>query len=152
MPSSEAFHHSQGKCAIRARLTNQKRSHDNENRNHQIRYEYRLDKETLSKAFIHAPEWARHYKAGVIKKWHDIEHYRSANAFNEQFKAIERRYCLAYVRKEGALGNYETKEFECFIPVSGSHDETMLNLIRSIREQGFETQRIISHSAKRDCL
>lgn len=44
-----------------------------------------FDKETLSRAFIHAPDWARGDRASVIK-YRDIEHLRAANSFNAAYQ------------------------------------------------------------------
>lgn len=110
-----------------------------------------FNRETFERAFAHSPEWAYREQRESVKKYRDIEHYRQGH-FNAAYVPYETRYCRASVRQEGAQGVYETRVFACLIPINGSHDETNLNLIRSIRDQGFETQRIIEHSAKRDCV
>lgn len=44
-----------------------------------------FDKETLSRAFIHAPDWCRG-DASSVRKYRGIEHYRSANSFNAAYQ------------------------------------------------------------------
>jgi len=64
----------------------------------------------------------------------------------------ETRYFKAEVRKEHAQGSFAPRIFELVVTVTGSHHALMDEAIRAIRAEGFETNRIVSHSVMRDCL
>lgn len=64
----------------------------------------------------------------------------------------ETRFVAAYVRKENAQGNFGRKVFETTVTVQGSYHKLAEELINAIRAQGYETQHIIGHSTKRNCV
>lgn len=64
----------------------------------------------------------------------------------------ETRYFRAYVRREGAIGQFETKDFVVTVTIQGAYSRLIEEAIASIRKQGYETYHIISHSVKRECL
>jgi len=64
----------------------------------------------------------------------------------------ETRYFAAKVRPHGAQGVFARKVFELTVKVTGSHHAMEEEAINLINARGYELTRIISHSAKRDCV
>lgn len=64
----------------------------------------------------------------------------------------EIRYFRAYVRKDGAIGRFYPQDFAVTVTVQGSYGNMLNEAVAGIREQGYETEHIVSHSAQRECL
>lgn len=118
-----------------------------------------LTKDRLERAFISHPSWARGDEISSVKKYRDMEHYRSGNRFNAEYRLIaghitqkETRHFKASVRREGSIGAFETRIFTLVVTITGSHHSLSDEAIRLIRAEGYETERIIEHSTRRDCL
>lgn len=47
----------------------------------------RLDKATLSRAFVMCPDWGRH-QISSVQKYKNMEDYRSASSFNAEYKLV----------------------------------------------------------------
>lgn len=124
------------------------------------RLEDAFDKEKLEQAFAHAPAWADNRSRSSVKKWRDIEHYRSASSFNDGYALVppvtdnktEIRFFAANVRKAGTQGSFGRKVFELVVTITGSHHALMDEAIRLINAEGYEVQNIIEHSTKRNCV
>lgn len=118
-----------------------------------------FDKAALEAGFTLKPHWAR--GDFTPAKWRDIEHFKASNRFNGDYQLVplptppttETRYVAAMVRQEHAQGNFGRKVFKVDgVTVTGSHDQTMAELIKGIRAQGYETRNILGHSTKKDCV
>lgn len=66
--------------------------------------------------------------------------------------ATETRFVKASVRKENAIGAWHDQIFALTVAVTGSYHALCDEVIRLIRAEGFETNHIIDHSTKRECL
>lgn len=64
----------------------------------------------------------------------------------------ETRHFRAAVRQENALGIFEHKDFACEVEITGSYSRICEMAIAQIRERGYETHHIVSHSLKPECL
>lgn len=64
----------------------------------------------------------------------------------------EQRWVKALVRTEGAQGTYFIKAFEVTVPVTGSYHIMVAAAIAAIRQQGYETNRILDHATRRELL
>jgi hypothetical protein len=69
-----------------------------------------------------------------------------------EYMSKETRFFKVSCRKEFSQGAFYQKVFELEVEVTGSYHKMAEQAIRLIREQGYETHHIISHSTKRDTL
>lgn len=47
-----------------------------------------IDRETLERAFMHSPTWADSRSRESVKKYRDMEHFRSENAWNAAYQKV----------------------------------------------------------------
>lgn len=54
-----------------------------------IRHAGNFSKEDLESGFSHAPAWASNDAISSVKKYKNIEEYRNANTFNQEYKLVD---------------------------------------------------------------
>lgn len=57
-----------------------------------------------------------------------------------------------YCRKDGSEGKFENRIFSVSVPITGDWRVVADWIIADVRSYGFETNYIVSHSTKRECL
>lgn len=55
-------------------------------------------------------------------------------------------------RKDGSEGKFEDRVFSVTVPITGAYHTVARSIIAGVRLQGYETNHIVSHSTKRECL